>query len=63
LYPSYNTSPAPAEPTGMKYTTQKALANGIMPFLWDTGDLINRQTYAVKDQQGLDALLEGAGKK
>ena len=47
----------------MKYVTQKALANGIMPFLWDTGDLINRQTYAVKDQQGLDALLEGAGKK
>lgn len=47
----------------MKYVTQKALANGIMPFLWDTGDLINRSTYAVKDQQGLDALLEGAGKK
>lgn len=47
----------------MKYVTQKARANGLLPFLWDTGDLINRQTYAVKDQQGLDALLEGAGKK
>ena len=47
----------------MKYVTQKALANGLLPFLWDTGDLINRQTYAVKDQQGLDALLEAAGKK
>jgi endoglucanase len=47
----------------MKYVTQKALANGLLPFLWDTGDLINRQTYAIQDQQGLDALLEGAGKK
>jgi endoglucanase len=47
----------------MKYVTQKALENGILPFLWDTGDLINRQTYAVNDQQGLDALLEAAGKK
>ncbi len=47
----------------MKYVTQKALENGILPFLWDTGDLINRQTYAVKDQQGLDALLEAAGLK
>ncbi|MCI4592313.1 glycoside hydrolase family 5 protein [Sphingobium sp. BYY-5] len=47
----------------MKYVTQKALANGILPFLWDTGDLIDRRTYAIKDQQGLDALLEGAGKK
>jgi aryl-phospho-beta-D-glucosidase BglC (GH1 family) len=47
----------------MKYVTQKALANGLLPFLWDTGDLINRTTYAIKDQQGLNALLEGAGKR
>ena len=47
----------------MKYVTQKALANGLLPFLWDTGDLIDRRSYAIKDQQGLDALLEGAGKK
>jgi aryl-phospho-beta-D-glucosidase BglC (GH1 family) len=47
----------------MKYVTQTALANGVLPFLWDTGDLIDRRTYAVKDQQGLDALLEAAGKK
>ena len=47
----------------MKYVTQTGLAGGLLPFLWDTGDLINRSTYAVKDQQGLDALLEGAGKK
>jgi hypothetical protein len=47
----------------MKYTTQSALANGLIPFLWDTGDMIDRRTYAIKDQQGLDALLEAAGKK
>jgi len=47
----------------MKYVTQTALPNGLLPFLWDTGDLIDRRTYAVTDQQGLDALLEGAGKK
>ena len=47
----------------MKYVTLKALANGLLPFLWDTGDLIDRRTYAIKDQQGLDAVLEGAGKK
>ena len=47
----------------MKYVTQKALENGLIPFLWDTGDLINRATYAIKDQQGLNALLEAAGKK
>jgi endoglucanase len=47
----------------MKYVTQKALENGLLPFLWDTGDMIDRRTYVIKDQQGLDALLEGAGKK
>jgi hypothetical protein len=47
----------------MKYTTQSALANGLIPFLWDTGDMIDRRTYAITDQQGLDALLEAAGKK
>lgn len=47
----------------MKYVTQQALANGILPFYWDVGGLIDRQTYAITDQQGLDALLEGAGKK
>jgi endoglucanase len=47
----------------MKYVTQGALANGVIPFLWDTGDLIDRRTYTIKDQQGLNALLEAAGKK
>lgn len=47
----------------MKYVTQKALANGLRPFLWDTGGLIDRRTRAVLDQQGMDAVLEGAGLK
>ena len=47
----------------MKYVTQKALGNGVIPFLWDTGDLIDRGTYVTRDQQGLNALLEAAGKK
>ena len=47
----------------MKYVTQKALANGLLPFVWDTGSYIDRSTLAIKDQQGLDAILEGAGKK
>ena len=47
----------------MKYVTQSSLANGVIPFYWDVGTLIDRTTLAVKDQQGLDALLEGAGKK
>lgn len=47
----------------MKYVTQKALANGMLPFVWDTGGMIDRRNPRVLDQQGLDALLEGAGKK
>lgn len=46
----------------MEYVTKKALENGIKPFYWDVGSLINRATLAVTDQQGLDALLKGAGK-
>lgn len=46
-----------------KYVTQRALANGLLPFIWDTGDLIDRRSLKIKDQQSLDAILEGAGKK
>ena len=46
-----------------KYVTQQALANGVVPFLWDTGSLIDRATLAVKDTDILDALLTTAGKK
>jgi hypothetical protein len=46
----------------MEYVTRQARANGVLPFLWDTGELIDRYNYTVKDRQGLDALLQGAGK-
>ncbi|HMO62577.1 MAG TPA: cellulase family glycosylhydrolase [Ferruginibacter sp.] len=43
-----------------KYVTQKAKANGLIPFFWDTGSLLSRSSNAVLDQQTLDALIEGA---
>jgi hypothetical protein len=44
----------------LKYVTKQAIANGILPFVWDTGGLIDRSNYTVKDQQSLDALIQGA---
>jgi aryl-phospho-beta-D-glucosidase BglC (GH1 family) len=44
----------------LKYVTKQAIANGILPFLWDTGGIIDRSNYTVKDQQSLDALIQGA---
>ncbi|MGZ3763073.1 MAG: cellulase family glycosylhydrolase [Mucilaginibacter sp.] len=41
------------------YIMHQALADGILPFLWDTGSIIDRSTYAVKDQQQLAALVQG----
>jgi endoglucanase len=45
-----------------KYVTKQAIANGLMPFFWDTGGLINRNTYTITDQQALDGLIQGATK-
>ena len=42
-----------------KYVTKQAIANGFLPFFWDTGGLINRNKYTVSDQQALDALMQG----
>ena len=47
----------------MKYVTQRAVANGIMPFVWDIGNIVDRRTLGAADQASLDAVLEGAGKK
>lgn len=51
----------------LKFSTQQALAHGLLPFYWDAGGLgdqgsgiFNRQNNTVFDQQALDALLEGA---
>lgn len=45
-----------------KYVVQACLENGFIPYYWDTGGLINRNSGAVLDQGVFDALLEGAGK-
>lgn len=52
----------------LKYMTQKAKANGLLPFYWDAGNmeenasaLFNRENNTVFDQQALDAIMEGAG--
>ncbi len=46
-----------------KYVTKQAIANGLLPFFWDTGGLIDRSKYTVADQQALDALIQGATEK
>ena len=42
------------------FVTQQAVANGVKPFWWETGDLISRTNYTVKDQRTLDAIIAGA---
>jgi len=44
----------------LKYVTQRSIANGLLPFYWDTGGLIDRHSNSVLDQQSLDALIQGA---
>src|SRR5690606_12049249 len=44
----------------IKFVTQIAIENGVLPFVWDTGGIIDRSNNNVKDQEALDALLEGA---
>jgi hypothetical protein len=51
------------ENLGWGDTGRARLANGILPFGWDTGGMIEGRTLAVLDQEALDAILEGAGKK
>ena len=45
----------------LEYVTRESLANGLLPFYWDTGGLFDRRNLTVLDQQALDALLRGAG--
>jgi len=52
------------------YVTRQAKANGILPFYWDNGGtgnngcaIFNRNTNTVFNQQALDALLQGGGKR
>ncbi len=43
-----------------KYIVKQAIANGMLPFFWDTGGLIDRTKNTVLDQQNLNALIQGA---
>jgi endoglucanase len=42
------------------YVTKQAKANGILPFWWDTGGMLDRTNYTIKDQRTLNALQLGA---
>ncbi|MBK1878337.1 glycoside hydrolase family 5 protein [Pelagicoccus mobilis] len=51
----------------LNYVTKQANAHGFLPFYWDTGTLdgfasglFDRDSNVIGDQEGLDALLEGA---
>jgi aryl-phospho-beta-D-glucosidase BglC (GH1 family) len=41
------------------FTTKTAIANGVKPFWWDTGGILNRSNNTVKDQRSLDAIIAG----
>jgi endoglucanase len=43
------------------FNTAQAKANGIQPYWWDTGGLINRSTNVVQDTRTLNALKLGSG--
>lgn len=43
-----------------KYVTKQAITNGLLPFFWDTGGLLDRRNYTVLDRQALDGLIQGA---
>ena len=42
----------------LKFITRTAVENGVIPFVWDTGGLIDRNTGAIKDQRAIDSILE-----
>ncbi len=42
----------------VEYVTRKALANGLIPFWWDTGVAVDRDNGSVKDQRTIDKLFE-----
>ncbi|MDR6944731.1 cellulase family glycosylhydrolase [Mucilaginibacter pocheonensis] len=44
----------------LTYITKKAIANGMLPFYWDTGGALDRRNYTVKDQRTIVAIKAGA---
>jgi len=43
-----------------EYCTKTAISNGLLPFFWDTGELLDRKTNSVLDQQALNGLIQGS---
>jgi aryl-phospho-beta-D-glucosidase BglC (GH1 family) len=41
------------------FTTKTAIANGVKPFWWDTGGILDRSNNTVKDQRSLNAIIAG----
>jgi len=41
------------------FVTQQEISDGLKPFWWDTGGLIDRRNYTVSDQRSLDAIMLG----
>lgn len=44
----------------INYVVKEATSMGMIPVLWDIGGMIDRRSYEVLDQPGLNALLSGA---
>lgn len=44
-----------------KYIVNSAIKKGLIPFCWDTGALLNRNTGAVSDPNTLNGIMLGAG--
>ena len=41
------------------FVTKQGIANGFLPFWWDTGGALDRRNLTVKDQRTIDALIAG----
>jgi aryl-phospho-beta-D-glucosidase BglC (GH1 family) len=41
------------------FVTKQARSNGIIPFWWDTGGILDRQNNTIKDQRTIDAIMAG----
>jgi endoglucanase len=41
------------------FVTKEARSKGIIPFWWDTGGVLDRHNYTIKDQRTIDAIMAG----
>jgi len=43
----------------LTFVTKQALANGLKPFLWETGSVLDRRNYTVLDPRTINAIMAG----